>query len=857
MMDSYILADTERVLDADDAFFAMTGYTKNEVLGLRVEDAFVKLLKLHPSDYTRLRTENAVSGYLFTKDCVAKYASLTIKPLANRRMAIEFRHAPYVLQNNEFAFIEQFFADDHISAAIYSVPGYRLLKANKSYLKYFDASRRGFRRYAGRAAGELGVYGGQAEALLDQVRSARKVLNFEEKEISTVYGRAFLNYTIIPVIIDGTLKYIFETSKDVTDSVLLRKSREAQEGEIRKQKEKLEAILDNMSDQLIVVSRDGFYELFNKAAREKFDPIYGPTEKLWDAKTDVRYYDMNNNRIFRGDLPISRVLEGERFSRFRFKIRHRETTVLEVNAAPIRDDEGEVVSGVLCCRDITEHMELEQELRESELHLRMAAQAAALGTFTYDLITKEGRWSPTFKRIFGIDKIDGSKIDFEFLLTLTHPDDRQKLLPAMKKAGDPRHGLIDLESRIILPDKSVRWIRLKGQTYFSEESMPRLAAGVIIDMTDEVEAAENLRKITQELQNIIDNTDDLIFSVDSAYKIVLFNKAAENYFLANYGEGFWRGKRLCDISHAELRQRLSEMCVRAMEHGKYQIDLRALSCDHVICFTLNPVYLHGEAVEVSVYGKDITERNRTEHEIVRKNTTLELLVQERTRELQNSMKDLQDISMAVSHEMKTPLREIEYYAKQILEHRDVELNSQKMIRLCHDKLNMIDKLFRYSVTTGANVNKETFNIKKMIQAVHEELRSNMHLKRAVLDFETGLPPVSADKALMRQVLSNIISNALKFSSKREAPQLSVGCREENGEYVFYFRDNGAGFCGEYADKLFSVFERLHTEEEFEGSGIGLAIVKNIIKRHGGRTWIKGEEDIGATMYFTLPVPDRG
>jgi two-component system, sensor histidine kinase and response regulator len=115
-----------------------------------------------------------------------------------------------------------------------------------------------------------------------------------------------------------------------------------------------------------------------------------------------------------------------------------------------------------------------------------------------------------------------------------------------------------------------------------------------------------------------------------------------------------------------------------------------------------------------------------------------------------------------------------------------------------------------------------------------------------------LPPVSADRALLRQVWINLVGNAVKYSSKRAAPRVSVGGREEGGECVYWVRDNGAGFDMRYASKLFGVFQRLHREDEFPGTGVGLAIVERIVSRHGGRVWAEGRPDAGACFYFALP-----
>jgi light-regulated signal transduction histidine kinase (bacteriophytochrome) len=162
---------------------------------------------------------------------------------------------------------------------------------------------------------------------------------------------------------------------------------------------------------------------------------------------------------------------------------------------------------------------------------------------------------------------------------------------------------------------------------------------------------------------------------------------------------------------------------------------------------------------------------------------------------------------------------------------------------------MIAELLEHERITNTDIKKESVDIKKMIISAFEDLKTD----NSVLDFQTGLPNVYADRGLIRHVVINLISNALKFSANRDISRIIVGCRRENNEYVFYMKDNGIGIDMEYAGRLFNVFERLHSADEFKGYGIGLASVRNIVAKHGGRTWINGKVNVGTTVYFTLPI----
>ena len=164
---------------------------------------------------------------------------------------------------------------------------------------------------------------------------------------------------------------------------------------------------------------------------------------------------------------------------------------------------------------------------------------------------------------------------------------------------------------------------------------------------------------------------------------------------------------------------------------------------------------------------------------------------------------------------------------------------------------LIDDLLDFSRLGRTQMQAAAIDMERLAAAVFDELTAPEDMER--LEFHMGsLPPALGDLTLIRQAWLNLLSNAVKFSSKRERAVVEVGGRQDGSENVYWVRDNGAGFDMQYADKLFGVFQRLHSEREFDGTGVGLAIVRRVIRRHGGRVWAESEVDQGATFYFTLP-----
>jgi light-regulated signal transduction histidine kinase (bacteriophytochrome) len=261
----------------------------------------------------------------------------------------------------------------------------------------------------------------------------------------------------------------------------------------------------------------------------------------------------------------------------------------------------------------------------------------------------------------------------------------------------------------------------------------------------------------------------------------------------------------------------------------------------------------GQTIGIFGISHDITERKRAEQAIRQLNTDLEM----QAEKLQAANKELEAFSYSVSHDLRAPLRAIDGYTRILLEDYEPILDEEGK-RVCgvisreaRRMGQLIDDLLSFSRLGRKEMYSSKIDMEGLAVSVLNELIKDENQER--MDFQIGkLPPVKADSSLMRQVWFNLLANAIKFSSKKEQAVLEVGSKTTKEELIYFVRDNGAGFEMEYADKLFGVFQRLHTESEFSGTGVGLAIVQRIIRRHGGRVWAEGEVEKGATFYFALP-----
>jgi light-regulated signal transduction histidine kinase (bacteriophytochrome) len=235
---------------------------------------------------------------------------------------------------------------------------------------------------------------------------------------------------------------------------------------------------------------------------------------------------------------------------------------------------------------------------------------------------------------------------------------------------------------------------------------------------------------------------------------------------------------------------------------------------------------------------------------------LEQRVAKRTAELKLANQELEAFSYSISHDLRAPLRAMGGFTRMLESQLGGQVSeearySMERIRVNTAKMGeLIDGLLDFSSLNWMPVTKNKISPANIAQAVWEELRPEIGSRRAEIEI-TRLPACEADANLLKQVFTNLISNALKYSRDRDPAIIKVDWRNEKGETVYFVQDNGAGFDMAYADKLFRVFQRLHRADQFEGTGVGLAIVNRIIYRHGGRIWAEAQVDRGAAFYFTL------
>jgi PAS domain S-box-containing protein len=369
------------------------------------------------------------------------------------------------------------------------------------------------------------------------------------------------------------------------------------------------------------------------------------------------------------------------------------------------------------------------------------------------------------------------------------------------------------------------------------------------------------RQSEARLESVLQAAAEAILAVDQAGSIVLANPRAEQMF--GYGKGELIGHpieallpdRLRDVHAAHLGGFMVNPHSRTMGAALELWARRRDGSEFPVEISLGPVA--GDEPLVSAIVTDITTRRRAQEAVRELTRDLEHRVEERTAELQTAKDEMESFSYSVAHDLRAPVRAIAGFARILLEEESPNAGQtshylERMRENAQRMGTLIDDLLALSRLGRQEVNAQEVATRELVQRVVADVGGD-----GAVEFVVGdLPPCQADPGLLKIVLVNLISNAVKFSRGQAAPRVEIGFGSNGGGPAYYVRDNGAGFDMAYAGKLFGVFQRLHSDEEFEGTGIGLATVHRIVQRHGGRVWAEGAVDEGATFYFTLSEGDR-
>ncbi|MEJ2689387.1 MAG: CheR family methyltransferase [Deltaproteobacteria bacterium] len=572
---------------------------------------------------------------------------------------------------------------------------------------------------------------------------------------------------------------------------------------------------------------------------------------------------------------------------------------LLVTTTPLNDEQGKMIGSVHVAHDITERKRAEAALEGLAQQRQLALDAARLGWWHYDPITRVASWDDRYKEIFGVTGYQSPKDE---ILARLNQDDLPGVWAKVEAALDP----VDpqpyfAEYRINLPDGTMKWIEAYGIASFEGSDRDRRAVsfvGTVTDITERKRAEQALRQWS-ERHGILAEAARLLLTSEAPERVVqtICERVMEHLdchaffnFLVEEGTERMRLNAYAGIPEERAREieRLDfgvAVCGCVAREGKRIIaeDIANTADDRtelvksfgIQAYACHPLVYQDRTIGTLSFGTcdrprfsddDITlmravaglvatamARKRIEDDLAQARD----LAEERTSEVEAAIQDLEGFTYSVSHDLRAPIRHIMGFSDLLRKKCWTVLDEQgrkylEIISGSSRKLGTLtDELLEFSRMGRAPMKKGAVDLTALVGEVVKSFVEQT--KSRQIEWSVGdLPTVEGDASMLRFAIVNLLANAVKFTSKKEKACIEVGHREEKDAQVIYVKDNGAGFDMRYVDKLFGVFQRLHNEADFEGTGIGLANVARIIHRHGGQVRAEGEVGDGAVFSFALP-----
>jgi PAS domain S-box-containing protein len=526
------------------------------------------------------------------------------------------------------------------------------------------------------------------------------------------------------------------------------------------------------------------------------------------------------------------------------------------------DNNGDLVSIVGTILDITERKKADEILRESEARFRRLIESAPLPLCYVDKDGKITLRNDRFIKIFGYNETDVPGLREWWLKAYRDPEYRKWVIEnwneAVVRASKNGTDIQSEEYKVNCKDGSVRTIIISGIT-IGEDLL-----ATFIDITERKLAEEALRESEEKFRSMANSIPQLAWVAHADGFIYWYNQRWYDYTgtKPEQMEG-WGWQIVHDPAVLPI---VIEKWTASIASGQlFEMSFPLRGADGLFRTFLTRVYpwkdSEGNVIQWFGTNTDVETLKQKEEIITKLNEDLEQKVVQRTELLEAANKELEAFSYSVSHDLRAPLRSVHGFTKILLEDYEASLDEEGK-RICGiisssatQMGELIDDLLSFSRIGRSSLNPSEINMKKLAKVVFNGMTTPAERKRIRLKI-SNLSSAFGDVTLFGQVWTNLISNALKYTSKEDISEINIGS-ESDGKMITYFvKDNGVGFDMQYAHKLFGVFQRLHSEADFEGNGVGLAIVQRIILKHGGKVWGEGEVGNGATFYFSLPVQDK-
>ncbi len=499
------------------------------------------------------------------------------------------------------------------------------------------------------------------------------------------------------------------------------------------------------------------------------------------------------------------------------------------------------------------------ELNATHEKLQLSVEAGQVAIWIWDLKTNELEWNNQAYKVFGIDD-KNFKPTFEKFAGMIHPDDIATVQSATEetlKTGNT----FDIEFRFIWPSGEVRNLSGRGDVVFDEEGNPEKMIGINLDVTERAKLVEKIKKQESQLRSFVEQAPVAVAMFDTDMKYIT---VSNEWYRHNHIEGEY----IIGRSHYDVIPEINERNDWKEAHQKVLngIELKNAKDKFVtkngdniwISWKAIPWYkgeneVGGMILFVSDVTTEVVYTEKLEEEVQERIKQ----IKDQAKQLEETNKELESFSYTISHDLRAPLRSINGFSDILLEDYAEVLDDEgkRLLQIVRksglEMGELIDDILSFSRLGRKSLNKSLFDIDLLFSNVCDEEKRNYPNHDIDVNME-NLANAYGDIALIKQVVTNLISNAFKYSSHNTNIRINISSKEDGSKVVYSIADNGAGFNMEYHEKLFGVFQRLHSKNEFEGTGVGLAIVKRIINKHGGEVWAESEPEKGSVFHFSLP-----
>ncbi len=616
-----------------------------------------------------------------------------------------------------------------------------------------------------------------------------------------------------------------------------------------------ENIINTVREPLIVLDQDlkvvtasrSFYKFFKVNSDETIGRLI---------------YELGNNQW---NIPkLRKLLETilpEKTTFDNYEVEHVFSTIgkriMLLNARQIKRAFGKEKIILLAIEDITERRIKEKTLSEKNRltseYLDILLDHAHAPIIIWDSSFAIKRFNYEFEKLSGYvsAEVIDKKIDILF------PRGKIDLTIELIKnnINDDKSEIIEID--ILTKNKDVKTVLWNSSNIFDKEGN-KVVATIAQDITKHKQIEEALTISEARYRRLFETARDGIIILDADTGMIV-NVNSYLIELLGYSHDVFLKKNIWNIGIfkdiAANKDKFMEL--QKDEHIKYSnLPLETAYGKQIKVEFVSNVYLVDNRKVIQCNIRDITDRILMEETIQQLNVDLEQRVIRRTEQLETINKEMESFSYSVSHDLRAPLRGIDGFANILLEDYSDRLDKegQRFLNLIRENIqkmgHLIDDLLAFSRIGLLGLDKSEIDMHTLANSVYNELTSEKD--RETISFTVAhLPFVKGDASMMRQLWSNLISNAIKFSSKEDNPKIEIDSKSEEGKRIYFIHDNGVGFDMKYAGKLFGVFQRLHNEAEFKGTGIGLAIVKSIVTKHEGKIWAESEMNVGTTINFMI------